>query len=120
MAFEVEEKFIPFPYNKHFKVSQYGRVKYKDKILLQTNKDGYLVVEITEKVHRLVALTWQNDKYEELNDKYKELGKNKEERPVVHHINDDKLDNKADNLEWKTDKEHKEIHNIKRMNSKNP
>ena len=106
MEFENNEKFIAFPYNESIKVSQYGRVMYNGRILLQTIQNGYLVVEIPsdenqiEKVHRLVALTWQEDIFK------KDIGL------VVHHKDFDKMNNCADNLQWMTDDEHKSIHDI--------
>ncbi len=45
-------------------------------------------------VHRLVALTYINNPYD---------------KPQVHHINEDKLDNRVDNLMWVTDMENKQL-----------
>lgn len=65
------------------KVSGYCKVTMK-------NKDGYT----TKTVHRLVADAFL----------HREHGKTH-----VHHKNRDKTDNRADNLEWVSPKEHKKL-----------
>ena len=96
-------------YEGFYEVSNMGRVKslerkdclgraVKERILKQTvTHDGYLVVGLyaggklkTLKVHRLVC--------EAFND-------NRDEKPEVNHINENKTDNRACNLEWCTRRE---------------
>lgn len=76
-----------------------GRVlKYPEKILKQSNSNGYMVVQLSDinkskrslKVHRLVAEAFID---------------NPLKLPVVNHINGVKSDNRLENLEWCTDKE---------------
>jgi len=105
-----DEEYKQFLNYELIKVSKDGKVKYNGKILPQTDKDGYCVVEIPndesqiEYVHKLVAFSWLKDKYIEL--KKKENG----ERLAVHHKDYEKLNNHVDNLEWMTDKEHRLLH----------
>lgn len=95
-------------YEGYYQVSNLGRVKsleridsnkhlVKERILKQSMRGKYLKVELSRSgspaifsVHRLVA---------------KAFSENKENKPVVNHINEDKLNNNADNLEWVTYKE---------------
>lgn len=93
-------------YEGFYEVSSMGRVKslerkdclgrtVKERILKQAvTHDGYLRVGLyaggklkTLKIHRLVC--------EAFND-------NRDEKPEVNHINEDKTDNRASNLEWCT------------------
>lgn len=58
-------------------------------------KDGYLNIRFTRKrkflsVHQLVAKAFVNNPYN---------------KPIVHHINHNKQDNRAENLQWVTHKE---------------
>ena len=89
-------------YEGRYQVSSMGRVKSfkwnKERILKPSmDKDGYLLVTLcaggkpkTLKVHRLVCEAFHE---------------NLENRPEVNHINEDKTDNRACNLEWSTAKE---------------
>ena len=108
MEMKFDEDFRDCPYNPSLQVSQYGRVRDKEKrILMQTPFKGYLIVEdLTgrsplERVHRLVALTWLHDEYLQ-----KKRDKKKEENLVVHHIDGNGFNNFVGNLEWKTSGEH--------------
>ena len=98
-------------YEGFYQVSNKGRVKSSARVITwkdgerkvsekimknQIDKDGYLVVSLNKnkkrnsfKVHRLVAT---------------EFLENKENLPVVNHINEDKKDNVPSNLEWCTRK----------------
>ena len=79
---------------KTYKVSNYGNVKKCDNIVKQrVDKDGYLIVSVCGKhkfVHRLVA--------ELFVDGYQEGFE-------VNHIDCDRQNNKADNLEWLSHKD---------------
>ncbi len=82
--------------NGVYLVSNKGRVmskkKYKDGVILKPYYDtcGYAYVEIDKKnvsMHRLVAKAYID---------------NPENKKEVNHINGDKKDNRAENLEWCT------------------
>jgi len=73
----------------------YKKVKRKGKLLKPCLTTGYYVVGLgrdglirTHKVHRLVAIAF--------------VGGRSEKKCVTNHINGDKLDNRAENLEWCT------------------
>lgn len=74
------------------------------------NSDGYYSVTLkhqngkrkTFKVHRLVAQAFIP---------------NPESKPTVHHIDEDKLNNKVENLEWRTYKEQSAVHFRRKLTS---
>lgn len=84
--------------NRQYIRSDGKRETVKGRILKPyTNKYGYAVVQLSDhgkatlfRIHRLVALAFIDNPY------------NKEQ---VNHINENKLDNRAENLEWVTCKE---------------
>ena len=89
-------------YEGLYQVSDQGRVKSfkwnKERFLKPSmDKDGYLLVTLcaggkpkTLKVHRLVCEAFHE---------------NPDNKPQVNHINEDKTDNRACNLEWCTCKQ---------------
>ena len=84
--------------NKTFYVSNYGNIKYKNKILKKYKTSGnydYVSISINNKtkhfkVHRLVAET---------------CIPNLDNKPQVNHIDGNKQNNKVENLEWVTNSE---------------
>ena len=94
----IEEKWKDVKdYEGHYQVSDYGRVKsvkfVKERILKPfRDKDGYLTVNLCKnhkikycRIHRLVAQSFIP---------------NPQNLPEINHKNEDKTDNKVDNLEW--------------------
>jgi len=91
-----EEVFVTAPLFEMYAVSNYGRVRSNStgKMLVPApNRGGYLFVtlrarggpRVNLKIHRLVALAFvPNSKY----------------KIEVNHIDGNKLNNRADNLEW--------------------
>lgn len=87
-------------------VSSFGRIysMHKNRMLkpVYCRSTGYLMIDLSERgeverycVHRLVAMLHVP---------------NPERKAVVHHKDCDKLNNRADNLQWLTYLEHYETH----------
>ena len=91
---ETFKSIVGFPQFIKFEISNFGRVREiddKNHYLQGTvNKDGYRIFEYNKKkigAHRLVALHF--------------LG-NPDNKPVVDHKDNDRLNNKVNNLRWAT------------------
>lgn len=97
-------------YEGLYQVSNMGRIKSlnylrkgtEEILSLATNHNGYLVFNLgknnTKRVSRIVAETFCD-----INN-IKRINENDDSRIEVNHINEDKLDNRACNLEWCTQK----------------
>lgn len=123
---EEQWKDIPLDYwGSHYQASNLGNIRSKDRIAPlknstkfikgrvlkpETTNGGYMRVILCrdrkEKkfaVHRLVAITWIGEP----------------DKPQVNHINEDKTDNRPENLEWSTPSENG-THSYKNGLSKRP
>lgn len=83
-----------------YKISSFGRVKSKDRVLKGSSYKGYIKIVLRNGnlkrafyVHRLVA---------------KYFIDNPEKKPCVNHIDNNPSNNNASNLEWCTKKENSE------------
>lgn len=79
-------------FNHLYAVSRRGKILRKlAPFTPRLRKDGYLEAGKVGLVHRMVALLWVEKPPEAI---------------LVHHKNSDKSDNRANNLEWVTPKQH--------------
>jgi len=106
-----DESWKEHPFRENLEVSNYGRVKYKGKILNQfesDNKyDGYLKVKFGNKkefVYKLAAETYC---------RVDELEKIRYNGFEIHHINNNGFQNIQENLIWLNENQHKIVHNKK-------
>ena len=80
-----------------YAVSRCGKVlRNLSQMTPRTRPDGYLELGRRRLMHRIVAICWLENPTNAKN---------------VHHKNGNKADNRADNLEWITQKDHAEHHN---------
>ena len=92
------ELWIEHPKYKGLFVSNTGKFKREDKKpvkVIPEKENGYLRLSyngVRERCHVLVAEAWLNKP-------------ESSERLVVHHKDGDKMNNRADNLEWRTNRE---------------
>lgn len=97
------EKWFTIPRYPTYEISDLLRVRHKKKLKIKScfMDDGYLKLNITFKgnahkpyLHQLVGNTFVP---------------NPENKPELHHIDEDKLNNHWTNLMWVTRKEHRQI-----------
>lgn len=94
-----QTKTINHPDLKNYSISRDGKIyNSRNEEKTKTTINGYDFVKLNKKsysVHRLVALTYIP---------------NPNNHPVVNHIDENKLNNKVENLEWITQKENCSAH----------
>lgn len=92
-------KKINHPDLQNYYISKNGEIfNSRHNAVAQIIVNGYYIAKIRKKsflVHRLVALTYLD---------------NPNNHPVVNHIDENKLNNKVENLEWTTQKENCNAH----------
>jgi len=95
----IKVRTIKHPDLNNYYISRDGKIfNSKNKQKYTYVKNGYHNLSLNNKmyaVHRLVALTYL---------------KNPNNHPVVNHIDENKLNNNVDNLEWVTQKENCNAH----------
>lgn len=99
---------------QYYLVSNYGRIysMKHHKILKQNFACNYFETRLKcddgefrhVKIHRLVACAFCD---------------NPQTKPVVHHKDGNSRNNRADNLQWCTKSEHRELHRLMRGGAKN-
>jgi hypothetical protein len=101
------EEYIKCVEDNDYSVSNFGNVRndMKNKILKQSDNNGYKIVSLNGKfnrVHRLIANAFID---------------NPTNKPCIDHINNDKSDNRIENLRWVTIKENNFNRSISKKNT---
>ena len=116
--------FVNEIFEKHpllnIEISTHGRIKNSNGINTGGYKEGYMVTDVknnnikkTYRIHRLVMETFKNDKLQEkakeIQKEYPELSiediidsRRKPYSIIVDHIDQNKINNKLENLRWST------------------